>query len=157
MSAFTFGPRSDTAPRRVDRSPDAFQVCANLLLSMGWDGDEMAALRKRAAKIIIRIERHEATFPVGTPERGEAEALIAALNGQAMRIQAKIVKEAKRFARTWPEMDEDHKQLFLDSMGGKDYIDNAMWSAIRADTAGNDPVWVALQTARSVNREEVPF
>lgn len=158
MTAFTFGQRTDTTPRvKVDRSPDAFQVCANLLLDMAWAGDEVGVEEARANRIIARIERFEETYPVGTPERGEAESMVASLRASAKRKRAQIVKIAKRFAATWPEMNESHQQLFLSSMSGKDYIDNPMWPAIRTDTVGNDPVWAALHAARSVNREEVPF
>lgn len=162
MTAVLLGKRVETkAPTVADRQFAAWHAGSNLLLEMAWMSEESAAAIQRGRRLADRMDRMADQFPVGTPERGEAEAVHWSLMAEAKRGRDGVRRKAKRFLETWEEMHAEHRDMIREMVSTANWKHLPMWDVVRNDPIlGRNPLWMELLNARDVepaNTERCPF
>lgn len=160
MVAVTLGSYVTTkAPTAAEKAFKAYHAVSNDLLDMHWASVEAEAAIAKAKRLAERMDKMNEQYPVGTPERGEAEAIHWSLMQTAKR-QQKVVKNRARFiAKTWPELGKYKDEIV---QGVTSWSDSPMWEIVRTDPVlGRDKVWAhliwAVDNAEVYQGEAPPF
>lgn len=146
------------APTKAQRSEKAYHAICNWLLDMHWHAVDAHTATRRAKRLAERMDRMNDAYPIGTPERGEAEAVHWHHTQTAKRETATVKRRAKQIAEAWPELTPEHERIVLvEIMPG--WPDSPALDIVRFDPVlGRNPVWARLLAAASSdNQEEVPF
>lgn len=150
------------APSASEKAERAFHSLCQRLLDASWAAVDAAAATAKARRLADRMDRMTDAYPIGTPERAEAEAVHYHLTRTAKRETDTAKRAAKRVAGLWGELTPDYERIVLvEIMPG--WPDDPIWELIRLDPfLGRDPVWArllaaAMGDADPANREECPF
>lgn len=149
-------------PTADEQTRRAFDAVCNALLDMHWQIDDAKPAAATIARIVERMDRMTGVYPLGTPERDEAEIVVATLARGVKRHRDAARTAARRVSEQWAGLTPDWQRIVLvEIMPG--WLDAPALDVVRLDPIlGRDPVWARLLAAANgdgdpVNSEECPF
>lgn len=150
------------APTKAQQAEKAYRQICNWLLDMHWASVDAHAAMQRAKRLAGRMDRMDDAYPIGTPERGEAESVHWHHTQAAKRETATVKRRAKQIAEAWPDLTPDYAHIVLvEIMPG--WPDSPALEIVRFDPfLGRNPVWARLLAAATsdgdpANTNGVPF
>lgn len=150
------------APTKAQQAEKAYHAVCAALLDLHWHIDDAKPTAAKIARIVERMDRMDDVYPLGTPERDEAEVVVATLKRSVKRHKDAARKAARRVTEKWPELTPAYERILLvEILPG--WSDDPALDVVRLDPIlGRDPVWARLLAAASgdgdpANDQPCPF